>query len=105
MLEIANNSLYHRGLSEQLKSHQQVENDLQRIFTGCCLLACKKYDGYSITGKGLRSLRIYSELRQMISSKQKEEIKRRILSTWLSLALSSHTLLLIVLDVGERHSP
>jgi predicted transcriptional regulator len=40
------------------------------------MLTNRKYDGkYRITDKGLRFLRLYGELRQMISSKQRARIR------------------------------
>jgi predicted transcriptional regulator len=42
------------------------------------MLTNRKYDGkYRITEKGLRFLRFYGELRQMISSKQKDRIREQ----------------------------
>lgn len=42
------------------------------------MLTNRKYDGrYRITEKGLRFLSLYGELRQMISSKQKDRIREQ----------------------------
>jgi predicted transcriptional regulator len=42
------------------------------------LLTYRKYEGrYRITEKGLRFLHLYGELRQMISSKQKDRIREQ----------------------------
>jgi predicted transcriptional regulator len=48
---------------------QQLENEM---------LIYRKYESrYRITEKGLRFLRLYGELRQMISSKQKDRIREQ----------------------------
>jgi hypothetical protein len=84
ILEIAKNFTIEHYLSN-LKAISKLKM-MYKGFLPCCLLACRKYERYRMTGKGLRSLRLYGELRQMISSKKIEEFKRWILSMWLSFA-------------------
>jgi predicted transcriptional regulator len=89
MLEIANNFT-----TEDYRTKRNAISKLKRMYKGFLpyaqlveyvtflleneLLAYREYERrYRITQKGLRFLRLYRELRQMISSKQEDRIQEQ----------------------------
>jgi predicted transcriptional regulator len=89
MLEIANNFT-----SEGYRTNRNAVSKLKMMYKGFLpyaqlveyvtflleneLLAYREYERiYKVTEKGLRFLRLYSELRQMISSKQEDRIQEQ----------------------------